>query len=163
MLHWTDTYENLLYKVGHSVDMTSSDPGYSLKMSKIVVKLVESHFAQDTHWVGGQFLHFTRSLSSFEEKSFKYIWDTATEQEECFCSCKGGKLKQSKHITVQSKGMMLMKWMDKKPISFISTFHGDVMVAFSKRGRDLNEARHIQEYKVFMEGIDINDQSYEFE
>jgi hypothetical protein len=67
--------------------------------------------------VGEQFLHFTRSLSSSEEKSFKCTWDTVTEQEECFCSCKGGKLKQSKHITVQSKGVMVMKLMDKKPIS----------------------------------------------
>lgn len=56
-----------------------------------------------------------------------------------------------------------MKWMDKKPISFITTFQGDVMVAVSKRGKDLNEARHIQEYRVFMEGIGIKDQSYEFE
>jgi hypothetical protein len=36
-------------------------------------------------------------------------------------------------------------------------------VAVSKRGKDLNEAMHIQEYKVFMKGIDIKDQSSEIE
>lgn len=60
---------------------------------------------------------------------------------------------------MQGKGVMVMKWMDKKPISFISKFQGDVMLAVSKRGKDLNEPRHVQEYKVFMEGLDIKDQS----
>lgn len=49
VLHWTDTHENLLYILGNTVDLTSNDPGYSLKMSKVVVKLVEPHFAEDTH------------------------------------------------------------------------------------------------------------------
>jgi hypothetical protein len=71
MLLCTDTHENLLCIVGNTIDLTSSGPGYSLGMSKIVVKLVEPLFAEDTHWVGGQFLHFTRFLSSSEEKSFK--------------------------------------------------------------------------------------------
>jgi hypothetical protein len=57
MLHWTDTHENLLYIVGNTVDMTSSAPGYSLKMSKIVVRLVELRFVEDTRRGGvGQFL-----------------------------------------------------------------------------------------------------------
>jgi hypothetical protein len=30
----------------------------------------------------------------------------------------------------------VMKWMDKKSVSFILTFHSDTMVAVSKRGRD---------------------------
>jgi hypothetical protein len=39
------------------------------------------------------------------------------------------KLKQSKHIAVESQGVMMLNWMVKKPVSFISTFHRDTMVA----------------------------------
>jgi hypothetical protein len=42
---------------------------------------------------------------------------------------KEAKLKESKHIAVQSQGVMMLNWMDKKPVSFISTFHSDTMVA----------------------------------
>jgi hypothetical protein len=51
----------------------------------------------------------------------------------------------------------VLKWMDKKPMSFISTFHSDIMVATSKRGRHLHKPRCIQEYNLFMGGVDAKD------
>jgi hypothetical protein len=54
------------------------------------------------------------------------------------------KLKPGEDTAVQSSGVMVMKWMDKKPVSFISTFHIDTMVAVSKRGRDLQNPRGIE-------------------
>jgi hypothetical protein len=40
--------------------------------------------------------------------------------------------------------MMMMRWMDRKPVSYISTFHIDTMVAVSERGRKLNKPRGVQ-------------------
>jgi hypothetical protein len=42
---------------------------------------------------------------------------------------KKAKLKDSEHIALQSQGVMMLNWMNKKLVSFISTFHSDSMVA----------------------------------
>lgn len=68
MHYWTDTYEYLFYIVGNTLDLASSDSGYSLKMSKIVVKFVESHFVEDTHWVGGTVFIFHQIFVFFWRK-----------------------------------------------------------------------------------------------
>jgi hypothetical protein len=79
---------------------------------------------------------------------------------------KEAEFKRGEHIVVQSQGVMVLKWMDKKPVSFISTFHSDTMVADSKRGKDLHKPRGIQEYDSFMGGVDLKNrklQPYETE
>jgi hypothetical protein len=45
-------------------------------------------------------------------------------------------LKHCEHIAVKSQGVM-MEWMDKKPMLFISTFHSDTMVRVLKRGNQI--------------------------
>jgi hypothetical protein len=44
-------------------------------------------------------------------------------------------LEHCKHIAVKSQGVMI-EWVDKKPITFISTFHSDTMVRVFKRGKN---------------------------
>jgi hypothetical protein len=65
------------------------------------------------------------------------------------------KLKQGKHTTMQSQGVTVMKWMDKKPMSFIHIFHSNNMVAVFKKGRDQHKQGRIQEYNLFMARVDF--------
>jgi hypothetical protein len=71
---------------------------------------------------------------------------------------KEAKLKRGEHIAVHIQGVMVLKWMGKKPVSFISTFSSATTVAVSKRGRDLYTPRGIQEYNSFVGGADLKDQ-----
>jgi hypothetical protein len=48
---------------------------------------------------------------------------------------KEANLKHCEHIAVKIQGVMI-EWMDKKAMSFISTFHSDTMVRVLKRGKD---------------------------
>jgi hypothetical protein len=68
------------------------------------------------------------------------------------------KLKQGKHTTMQSQGVTVMKWMGKKPLSFICIFHSTTMVAILKKGRDLHKPGSIKEYNLFMGRVDLKDE-----
>jgi hypothetical protein len=61
------------------------------------------------------------------------------EQEEC-SSCKKGKI-ESGPVAGQKQGVMVMKWMNKKSLSWGSTFYSDIKVAVTKRGKDLSKPR----------------------
>jgi hypothetical protein len=65
------------------------------------------------------------------------------------------KVKHGKHTTMHSQGVTVMKWMGKKPMSFISIFHSDTMVAVCKKRRDLHKPGSIQEYNSFMGRVDF--------
>jgi hypothetical protein len=47
-------------------------------------------------------------------------------------------------LLCRGQGVMKMRWMDRKPMSYISTFH-DTMMAVSERGEELNKPRGVQE------------------
>jgi hypothetical protein len=75
------------------------------------------------------------------------------------------KVKQVEYIAATSRGMMT-KWKDKKPISFVTTFHSDTMVTVSKRGKEIYKPRGTKEYNLNMVGIHLEDKklsSYESE
>jgi hypothetical protein len=46
--------------------------------------------------------------------------------------CKRSNFEIDEHIAVQNEEAMVRKWMDKKPVSFISIFHCKSAVASSK-------------------------------
>jgi hypothetical protein len=66
---------------------------------------------------------------------------TATEQEECSSGCERSSIEIGEHIAVQNEELMVRKWMDKKPVSFISIFHCKSTVASLKAGRDLHKPK----------------------
>jgi hypothetical protein len=53
---------------------------------------------------------------------------------------------------------MVLKWMDKKPVSFISTFHDAIMMSEEKRGKVISKPKCIRQYNKHMGGVDIKDQ-----
>jgi hypothetical protein len=58
---------------------------------------------------------------------------------------------------------MALKWMDRKHMSFFSQ---GIMAAVLKTGRDLHKPRCVQEYNLFMGGVDLKNnklQQYETE
>jgi hypothetical protein len=65
------------------------------------------------------------------------------------------KLKKSELTTAQNKGVSMITWMDKKPMSYIYIFHTDTMITVSKTGRDPYKPRSIQEYSLFMGRVDL--------
>jgi hypothetical protein len=50
---------------------------------------------------------------------------------------------------------MVLKWTEKKPMSFISDFTGHHGGSFEEREK-LNKPRPIQEFNSFMRGVDLN-------
>lgn len=49
-----------------------------------------------------------------------------TEQEDVSLAVKEAKLKENKQTSVLRQGVMVMEWLDKKPVSFTSTFHSNL-------------------------------------
>jgi hypothetical protein len=43
-----------------------------------------------------------------------------------------------------------MKWMDKKPLSFIFVFHRETIVAVAKSGKEMHMPRGIKKYNAYM-------------
>jgi hypothetical protein len=66
---------------------------------------------------------------------------------------KNAKLKKSEIIAQQSDGVMVMKWKDKKEVSFISTFHDAQMVTQQKHGTDIKKPACIVEYNKAIGGV----------
>lgn len=48
---------------------------------------------------------------------------------------KVAKLKKGEIVAYHSQGVMVLKWMDKKQVSFISTFHDATMISREKRSK----------------------------
>jgi hypothetical protein len=52
---------------------------------------------------------------------------------------------------------MVLKWMDKKPVSFISTFYDATMMSEEKRAKVISKHKCIRQYNKHMGGVDIKD------
>jgi hypothetical protein len=53
--------------------------------------------------------------------------------------------------------MMVLKWMDKTPVAFISTFHDATAVSTIKLGKEFRKPKSIQDYNKSKGGIDLKD------
>jgi hypothetical protein len=71
---------------------------------------------------------------------------------------KNAVLKKGDIIVQHSDGVMVMKWKDKKEVSFISTFHDASMVTQQKRGIVIKKPACIVECSKAMGGVDLKDQ-----
>jgi hypothetical protein len=158
---------NFIIYSGITTDLNSSVvPADNLKTTQIVIKLVEPLFGRGhTLWMDN--FYNSPDLCLLLKKSGVNVAGTLRlSRKNVPLVVKETKLKRGEHIAVQSQGVMVLKWMDKKPVSFISTFHSDTMVEVSKRGKVLYKPRGVQEYNSFMGGVDLKDQKlqpYEIE
>ena len=53
---------------------------------------------------------------------------------------------------------MILKWQDKKQVSFISSFHDSSMETPQRRGKEIRKPKCVRQYNKFMGGVDLKDQ-----
>jgi hypothetical protein len=73
-------------------------------------------------------------------------------------SLKNAKLKRGELDAYHSQGIMVMKWVDKKPVTFISTFHDASLISREIRGKEIIKPKCIVEYNKQMGAVDLKDQ-----
>ncbi|XP_047105214.1 piggyBac transposable element-derived protein 4-like [Schistocerca piceifrons] len=61
-------------------------------------------------------------------------------------------------IAYHSHGVMVLKWVDKKQVAFISIFHNDAVVTETKSVNKVRNPQCIKKYNSFMGGVDLKDQ-----
>lgn len=72
---------------------------------------------------------------------------------------KNAKLKRGETIARYGESVMVGKWQDTRPVSYISTEYENEMVTFvNKRGRNKEKPLPIIKYNAFMKGVDRADQ-----
>ncbi len=81
-------------------------------------------------------------------------------------SLAAAKLKKGEVMTSEvEKGMLALKWMDKRQVTMLSTIHGDSMVPKRRRSRlvaggteEVLKPEMVEQYNMYMGGVDKADQ-----
>lgn len=68
------------------------------------------------------------------------------------------KLKKGEKIAQCCGPVSVMKWLDKKPVTMISTYHDDSMILVTKSERQVERPQSVIDYNKSMGGVDLKDQ-----
>lgn len=74
---------------------------------------------------------------------------------------KNTKLRKGEIIAKQCEAITLLKWMDKKPVVMISTYHGQETRVVIKRNTEVIKPVSVIDYNKNMGGVDLKDQMLE--
>ncbi|XP_071057565.1 piggyBac transposable element-derived protein 4-like [Onthophagus taurus] len=71
------------------------------------------------------------------------------------------KLQKGEIIAKHCEAITILKWMDKKPVTMISTHHGQETGCIIKRNREVSKPVSVIDYNKNMGGVDLKDQMLE--
>jgi hypothetical protein len=129
-----------------------------LKSSNIVVKLSEPLMNKGrTLWVDNY--HNSPSLCVLPRDNGVSVAGTLRlNRTHVPDSVKNKKLKKAEATASECSGVVVMKWRDKRDVSFVSTFHDNTVVTKTMRGNEIIKPKCITEYNSSMWGVDKTDQ-----
>ena len=133
-------------------------PADSAKTTQLVVKLVEPLFnLGHTLWMDNYY-NSPELCHLLKQHKVNVAGTLRLNRKNVPATIKQTKLSKGELVAYHSQGIMVLKWLDKKPVSFISTFHNASMVSTEKRGKVINKPQCIWEYNRHMGGVDMKDQ-----
>ena len=133
---------------------TETDVPDKLKSSKIVIKLCEPLLNKGyTLWMDNYYN--SPSLCLLLKDKGVNVAGTLRHVPPIV---KDKKLKKGEIVAAESNGIMVMKWKDKKDVSFITTFHDNSMSTKQVRFKQVTKPTCITQYNHSMGGVDKKDQ-----
>jgi hypothetical protein len=120
----------IIIYTGKTTDMASGDVSTeTLKITQMVVILVQPLFnLRHTLWMDSYYNFPDLCL----QQGVNVAGTLRLNRKNVPEAVKQAKLKKGELVAFHSKGVMVLKWMDKKSVAFISTFHDATMVSTIK-------------------------------
>lgn len=151
-------WQFIIYTGSTTEVQTDIVPTEVQKTTQIVIKLVEPLFGVGhTLWMDNYYNSPDLCLI-LKRNKVNVAGTLRINRREVPEEIKQEKLKKGELVAYHSQGVMVLKWLDKKQVSFISSFHNASMQTIEKRGKEIKKPTCIREYNQFMGGVDLKDQ-----
>ena len=132
----------------------------------VVLRLVEGLERKGHHVYMDNYYSSPVLFSSLQQLGFRACGTVRVNRRGLPKEVMGAKLKKGEMTSSEiKKGMLALKWQDKRPVNMLSTIHDDSRVTKSRRTRlvsggieEVQKPAMVDQYNTYMGGVDKGDQ-----